>query len=95
VAHHAVAWVLYRAVRMEVACYNYEISSLRLEAAMWQSLYGPGGKPDPHTELETELNEILQLAYTDAGRLVSGIQSRCTGRVCVEATSTRTLAAGG
>jgi hypothetical protein len=75
-AQHAVDWVLYGGIRSEVACYTYEISAFRLQAAMWQSLYGTGGKPDPATELENELNDILHYARTDAGRLISSIQSR-------------------
>jgi hypothetical protein len=72
-AQHAVDQVLNGGARTTVACYSYEISAFRLQAAMWQSFYGPGGKPNPSTDLELELNDILQAARTDAGRLITGI----------------------
>jgi hypothetical protein len=72
-AQHTVDQVLNGGARTTVACYSYEISAFRLQAAMWQNFYGPAGKPDPSTDLELELNDILVAARTDAGRLITGI----------------------
>ena len=60
----------------EVQCYSWEISAFSLEAAVWQSLYGDAGKPDPHTDLERELNEILRSAKTDSWQLMARIRDR-------------------
>jgi hypothetical protein len=75
-AQHVVDQVLNGGARTEVACFSYEISSFRLQAAMWQSFFGPAGKPDPQTELEEELNEIVRSAQSNAGRLINAIHTR-------------------
>jgi hypothetical protein len=75
-AQHAVDQVLNGGPRTEVACLSYEISAFRLQAAVWQSFFGPAGKPDPQTQLEDELNEIVHSAQSNAGRLVNAIQTR-------------------
>jgi tetratricopeptide (TPR) repeat protein len=75
-AQHAVDMYLNGLSPTEVACYTYEISAFHLEAAVWQSLEGPAGKPNPSTALEKELNQILMYARTDATRLLSDIQAQ-------------------
>jgi hypothetical protein len=75
-AQHAVDQVLNGGARTEVACYSYEISAFRLQAAMWQDFHGPAGKSDPSSDLEDELNEILRAAQTNAGRLINSIHTR-------------------
>ena len=60
----------------EIRCYTWEISAFHLQAAFWQSLYGDAGKPNPTTALEHELNDILRMARTDAGQLISRIRER-------------------
>jgi hypothetical protein len=75
-AQHVVDQILNGGATTTVACYSYEISAFRLQATIWQSFYGPAGKPEPSTELEIELNDILVAARTDAGRLISSIHGR-------------------
>jgi hypothetical protein len=60
----------------EIQCYSWEISAFSLEAAVWQSLYGDAGKPDPRTDLERELNAILRSAKTDSWQLMASIRDR-------------------
>jgi hypothetical protein len=73
---HVIDNAKYGSVRNEVACYTYETSAFHLQAAVWQSFYGDGGKADPNTRLERELNEILAMARTDALGLINDIKSR-------------------
>jgi hypothetical protein len=48
------------------ACIREEELAFGWQAALWAFLYGPGGKPDPVTELEQEQNRILRLALDDS-----------------------------
>ncbi len=73
---HAVDTAKYGSPGNELACYTYETSAFRLQAAVWQSFYGDDGKVNPSTELETELNTILELARTDAWRFNTDIKAR-------------------
>lgn len=75
-AMHVVDTAKYGGARSEIACYTYETSAFRLQAAVWQSFYGDPGKQDPGSELEEELNEILTLARTDSWRFVNDIKGR-------------------
>jgi hypothetical protein len=75
-AMHASDQLLYGGASTEVACYSYEISAFRLQALLWQGFHGPGGKVDPSTELEDELNDTLRRARTDAGGLIKSIHYR-------------------
>jgi hypothetical protein len=75
-AMHASDQRLYGGANTEVACYSYEIAAFRLQALLWQSFHGSGGKVDPDTELEDELNETLRRARSDAGGLIKSIHNR-------------------
>jgi hypothetical protein len=77
-AQHAVDSKLNGRTRSDrdIMCYTWEISAFRLQAAVWQSFYGDHGKPNPATELEEELNEILLKARTDSWQLTTNIRER-------------------
>jgi hypothetical protein len=73
-ADHARDTFQYGPPRSEAACYTFEITAFVLEARIWASLYGPSGKPDPSTDLETELNLILQTSRTRPNTLIGSIK---------------------
>jgi hypothetical protein len=75
-ADHAVDTFHYGAPRTSVACYTFEISAFALQARVWESFYGPSGKPEAQTALEEELNLILNQARTNAGGLIEALKSR-------------------
>jgi hypothetical protein len=80
-ADHARDTFQYGPPRTEQACYTFEITAFALQARIWASMYGPNGKPDPSTDLETELNLILSTSRTSADTLIGALkrnyQSEC------------------
>jgi len=73
-ADHARDTFQYGPPRSDAACYTFEITAFALEARIWASFYGPLGKSDASTDLERELNLILETSRTKAGTLIGTIK---------------------
>jgi hypothetical protein len=47
------------------ACIDSEVRAFRTSALFWLASYGPGGKPEPDSDLDRQLNSIAERQLTD------------------------------
>jgi hypothetical protein len=56
------------------ACYQFEVLAFTKQSIAWQTFYGPGGKPQPKDDLDTELNTWLALYRKGVDQVQARVQ---------------------
>lgn len=83
-AQHAADFTAFDGDQSEDECYALEVRGFLVGAAIWQTWYGPDGKPNPANDFERAQNGLLALARADPARFVQSIynayQEQCGGR---------------
>jgi hypothetical protein len=62
------------------ACIDSEVRAFRTSARFWLAIFGPGGKPEPTSDLEHQLNQIAQREQLDPPSLETVVRQTYTGQ---------------
>lgn len=72
-AQHASDFTVFNGDQNEDECYALEVRGFLTGAAIWQTWYGPNGKPTPANDFERAANTMLIEARTNPSRFVQKI----------------------